>query len=417
MHIITYGTGHAHMKILGFTTARSDYDLMSELYRLMHFDDEIDLKLIVSGSHLSPQHGNTIKHIQDDGFNIVAAIDTLIVTDDSCASQLKTASNLLQAAIDIVQQEKPDLMIYAGDREDIIIYSMIAAFLKIPSIHFWAGDHTTDGCIDNVVRHAASKFSNFHFVALEQHRERLIKIGENPKRIYNIGSMALDRFVQCPSINKEHLLQTLQLPESFENYALLIFHPLHAEMAHYGQYLETIIQCVIDAGFSVCIGAPNTDPGYRAGFEVINRYREHPRCFYYENLERSLFISLYKNARFIIGNSSSGILEAASVPIPAINVGQRERDRYCESNVVFCSPEAEDITRSIKEVTSPCFQQQLRQVKNPYGDGHSAEKALQLIKQLPLSEFLLKAEDPLNPLTVDLPHAPLRHCAHLTNTD
>jgi UDP-N-acetylglucosamine 2-epimerase (non-hydrolysing)/GDP/UDP-N,N'-diacetylbacillosamine 2-epimerase (hydrolysing) len=403
MCIISHGTGHDHMKILGFTTARSDYDLMSGLYRLIHLDDDMDLKLIVSGCHLSPNHGNTIKHIQRDGFNIVAALDTLVTTDDSRASQLKTASNLLQAAIDVVQQEKPDLIIYAGDREDVIIYSMIAAFLKIPSIHFWAGDHTTDGCIDNVVRHAASKFSNFHFVALEQHRERLIKIGENPKRIYNIGSMALDRFVQCPAINKQQLLQTLQLSELFDHYALLIFHPLHSEIAHYGEYLETIIQCVIAAGLSVCIGAPNTDPGYLAGFEVINRYREHPCCFYYENLERSQFISLYKHAQFIIGNSSSGILEAASVPIPAINVGKRERNRYCESNVVFCSPDAEDITRTIKKVTSSCFQQQLRHVKNPYGEGHSAEKALQLIKQLPLSEFLLKDEDPL---MLDAPSVP-----------
>ncbi len=382
------------MKILAFSSTRADYDLMCDLYRLLHQDTAIDFRLLVSGAQLSKQHGDGIRHIEQEGFKRLATLETL-AAEDTKRGQLQTASHLLAQSIEPIAAFNPDLVLYVGDREDIIVYAMIAGYLQIPAIHFWSGDHASDGNIDNITRHAASKFANLFFVSLEQHKQRLIAMGEQARRIFCVGSMALDSFRQSEPVEKTALKQQLGLPQDFGEYALLIFHPLPSEKQHYGDHFKTIIESVLAKGYSLCISAPNTDPGNSAAFEVIEHYQQHPNCFYYENINRNAFISMYQHAKFIIGNSSSGIVEAASIPIAAVNVGQRQRGRYCEDNVIFCDINAAAIGDAIATIETDAFNQHLATMNNPYGDGRSAKRAYELIKTLHLKDYLVKSEDPL----------------------
>ncbi len=383
------------MKILALTAARSEYDLLSPLFKLLNQDSQIDFKLLVAGSHLSKTYGYSVKEIENDQFPILCKFETLI-DSDSKQSRLKTASILLQNSIDIIANFAPDLLLYCGDREDVLLGGMLSNYLEIPSVHFWGGDHTTDGHTDNPVRHATSKLSSVHMVSHEQHRNRLIKIGEKEERIFYVGSIALDKFLQHTSCSKQEIRDKFNIKAGFDEFALVIYHPVNQELNHYAQNFINLLNALKKNNICAFISAPNTDPGNKAGLEIIAQYKDDPGFCYIKNLPRDIFLSIYKNAKFIIGNSSSGILEAASVPIPAINILPREQDRLAAHNVVYCQPSFEDISDAINKVYSADFLESIKEMKNPYGDGHSAQRAYQLIKQLNFKEFLYKKEDPLN---------------------
>ncbi|MBF0159890.1 MAG: UDP-N-acetylglucosamine 2-epimerase (hydrolyzing) [Magnetococcales bacterium] len=383
-------------RFLAVTGSRADYDLMSVLYRQMQQDPSLELRLLVCGSHLSPTFGHTITQIRQDGLTILAAMETLLDSDSS-SSRLKSAAIFLQGATDIVASYRPDAILYPGDREEVIMAALLGAYLEIPTVHFFGGDHTCDGHVDNPVRHATSKLSSYHFVALEQHRQRLLRMGEAQERIFTIGSVALDKFVQHQPLSLDGIREALSgcgktIGDAF---ALVIFHPVAAEKEQAGHYFENILAELRQRHIQAFIGAPNSDAMNRAIFAVAKRYEQDDHFIFYRSLPRDLFLSIYKHSRFIIGNSSSGILEAASVPIPAINVGLRQQGRHAGVNVIFCGSSRQEIGHAIDQATSPLFLDSLRTLSNPYGDGHSSHKALALLKQLDFSSSMDKREDAL----------------------
>lgn len=381
-------------KILAITSIRSDYDLMSELYKLLNKDLDIELKLLVSGAHMSPSYGKTIDLINKDGFDILLKLETLI-DSDSNVSRIKTASLLLQNSIDVIDHYGPDLIIYGGDREDVIIGGMIGGYLEIPTIHFFGGDHVKDGHFDNPIRHATSKLSCIHMVSLEQHKKRLMRMGENPARIYNIGSIALDKFRKHKACSKNEIKQFFNIKKGFDSFSLVIFHSVLEEKENSGVYFENILGALKNRNINAIVSAPNTDPGNRKIFEVIKNFEEDKNFVFYKSLEREIFLSVYKQSDFIIGNSSSGIVEASSIPLPAVNVGLRQVGRYAGDNVVFCNTDILSIEKAIEKVKSRDFLNTLYGFKNPYGDGNSSVRAYEIIKKTDFKKFLLKKEDPL----------------------
>jgi UDP-N-acetylglucosamine 2-epimerase (non-hydrolysing)/GDP/UDP-N,N'-diacetylbacillosamine 2-epimerase (hydrolysing) len=382
-------------KILGITTIRSDYDLLSGLYRLLDKDPEIDFRLLVAGAHLSHNYGHSIDLIRQDGFSILATIESLI-DGDSASSRLKTASILLQNSIDIVAAWSPDLIMYAGDREDVLIGAMIGVYLKIPTAHFFGGDHEKDGHSDTVVRHATSKLSTVHVVSIDEHRQRLIAMGESPARIFVAGNIALDKFLEHRPMTPKELFSRLPKDKELDGYALLIYHPVDAEKGDAGAYFQNILETLLEMKISVCASFPNTDPGNHTIIEVIRRYENHHRLWFYRNLERDLFLSLYKNACFLIGNSSSGIMEAASIPLGVVNVGLRQRGRLAGNNVVFCDSDRASIRQAVEKVLSPSMREQLCSIKNLYGDGYSCNRAYEFLKNADFRLICVKSEDPLD---------------------
>jgi len=381
-------------KILAFSSIRSDYDLMSPLYRLLHEDENIDFRIIVSGAHLSHSFGYSVDQIKKDGFNILLEIETLL-NSDTGLSRVKSASILLQSSLESIAKFSPDLMMYAGDREDVLMYSMIGGYLNIPTIHVFAGDHVEDGYIDNPIRHATSKLSTAHFVTLEEHRKRLIRMGEDSKRVFVTGNISLDKFVNFQPFSKTEIRSLFDVENSFNDFALVIFHPVTAEMENAGEYFRNILNNLDERNVNSFVSYPNVDPGNQKLVDVIEQYKDNKNFIFYKNLERDVFMSIYKHSNFIIGNSSSGICEAASLKIPAINVGLRQTGRYADKNIMFCGAGYKEIGVSIDKAVSKDFVNSLETLKNSYGDGNSANKAYDIIKSTDFKSMIAKIEDPL----------------------
>jgi UDP-N-acetylglucosamine 2-epimerase (non-hydrolysing)/GDP/UDP-N,N'-diacetylbacillosamine 2-epimerase (hydrolysing) len=381
-------------RILFFTSIRSDYDLLIPLLYKLKEDKDINLKLLVSGAHLSKTYGLSVERIYEDGFDILAEIETLI-DSDTRKSRIKSASLLLQNSIDIIAGFAPDLLMYAGDREDVIIASLIGGYLNIPTAHFYGGDHVIDGNIDNSVRHAASKLSSIHFVTLNQHKERLIRMGEEPERIFVIGNVSLDKLNTLKVMPRQKLASYFNLKILPEKYAILIYHPIISEVETAAIEFEEIIKALIVKGIYVFVSYPNIDAGNKQIIKVIDNYSSNPFIKSYKNLPREIFLNLYANSTFIIGNSSSGIMEAASFKKPVVNVGNRQIGRYADKNVLFVKGIRKEIEDGINIATSSEFQNSLTNLKNSYGNGNSSLMAYNIIKKTDFKNYIYKYKDPL----------------------
>jgi UDP-N-acetylglucosamine 2-epimerase (non-hydrolysing)/GDP/UDP-N,N'-diacetylbacillosamine 2-epimerase (hydrolysing) len=381
------------MKILALTSIRSDYDLLSSLHKLLHNDKNVDLKLLVSGAHLSREFGYTVQYIRQDGFDILLEIETLI-NSDTLKSKLKTASIFLLNSIDVISQYNPDVILYAGDREDVVIGGLLGTYLHIPTIHFYGGDHELAGHEDTVIRHATSKLSTYHFVSNKEHYDRLLSIGESQNRIYNIGSISLDRFKINKAYTKNKIIEFLSLTP-FENSSLLIYHPSPLALDDDSIVFENILKSLKSKNIFSFVSYPNTDSNKSKIINIIKKYRNDKNFYFFDNMDRDIFMSIFKMSLFIIGNSSAGIYEAAAIPIPAINVGRRQKGRMAGKNVVFCGVSNKEITATIEKVVSKNFLNSIKDIVNPYGDGESANRAYKLIKEIDLKGLVQKTEDPL----------------------
>jgi len=367
---------------------------MSGLFRSLHADPLVELKLFVSGAHLSPSFGSTVTYIEDDGFDILAKLETLI-DSNSLVGRLKTASLLLQGSIDAVANFAPDMILFAGDREDCLVGAMLGAYLAIPTVHFFGGDHAADGHVDNPVRHATSKLSTVHLAATEEHGERLRSLGEPDERIHVVGSVALDRFHNFNKLSLSDLREHFDLKHGFQKFALVIHHPITEEMNSAGGDLGRILDVLALEGIDAFVGYPNTDPGNKELIRVIEERSQQEGFCFYRSLSRDLFMSLYTRAEFLIGNSSSGISEAAMVPMGVVNVGQRQRGRSADRNVIFCDGATESIHDAICRVRSASFRRSLEGMSSHYGDGNSIPRVHRLLMNLDLESLRFKREDPL----------------------
>ncbi|WP_282041288.1 UDP-N-acetylglucosamine 2-epimerase [Halomonas alimentaria] len=384
------------MNVLGITSIRSDYDLTSELFKAILSHEGMDIKLLVSGAHLSPVYGFTIDQIKSDGLEILLEVESLISADTQSA-RLKSASVLLMSSIDAIKAYQPDLIIYSGDREDVLIGAMLGSFLGIPTLHLFGGDHAEDGHIDNPVRHATSKLSTVHFVSTDEHRQRLISIGESQDRIFVTGSIALDKFFNEPWIELSQLLPevTGKIKNKDKPFAILIFHPIGPEKDLVHEYMSNAVSALKNNGYHIFLSLPNSDPGNYLIQDFIGTVKEDPDISVYKSLPRSVFVNLMRHSDLMVGNSSAGILEAPSLKLPAVNIGDRQRGRLCAGNVVFCGGEFSEIDSAVKEVNSTEFKESLKSLVNVYGDGCSVEKSLKLISSIDFSSMLAKKEDPL----------------------
>jgi len=381
-------------KILALTMIRSDYDLMSPLYQLLHDDKTIDLQLLVGGAHLSETFGYTVKQIENDAFNILIRVESLLDANSKNA-RIKSFSILLQNSIDAISAFKPDLILYAGDREDVMIGAMIGGYLEIPTLHFFGGDHVNDGHIDNPIRHAASKLSTAHFVTLDQHKQRLISMGEVSKRIFVTGNISLDKFVTFTPLSKTEIKYNFNIEDGFDSFALMIFHPTLQDNDKPEVIFENILKTLKEKKIHTFVSYPNVDPGNYDIRKVIEKYSQDKNFVFYKNLDRDMFLSIYKQSDFILGNSSSGVCEAASIAIPALNIGTRQIGRYTEENVIFTDSTLSAIKEGIDKVSNDEFQMSVKNMKNPYGDGSSALQAYEIIKNKNFKSMLLKTEDAL----------------------
>lgn len=379
-------------KIIAISGARSEYDLLYSVYNSLSNDPDIDFGIIITGPNLSETFGYTAKNIEADNFKIVGRIFSLVDSNqkigriNSIGLQIPSLANLLYF-------EKPDIVLVAGDREESISVTMTCAYLDIPVAHFFGGDIAKDGNIDNSVRYAASKFAHIHFPTLEQHKQTLLKLGENEERIFVVGNPALDRLISTPYEPVEKVFEKLGCNEkAIGEYCVLIQHSIITQVDSQKEHIRITLESILDSNYHCFINYPNSDAGFdeiiKAYLEYSNKYPEKFTLF--KNLDRTPYINMLRNAKFLIGNSSSGIVEVASLGLPAINVGERQKGRIHGDNVIFTDNNYDQINKAIIKIEKDKdFMNKVNRKINPYGDGKSTEKIVGILKEIKIDNDLI----------------------------
>ncbi len=377
-------------KILAVTGARSEYDILFPILERLNADEAFDLGIIVTGAHLSATYGNTIKNIESDGFTILKRISNLVERDRKIDRIISLGNQIVPLA-EAFEEIEPDIVLVVGDREEAISVSITAAYMDIAVAHIAGGDIAKDGNIDNSVRYATSKFAHIHFTILPEHRQTLLKLGEDDWRIHVVGNPALDRFVSTPLLTREELSQSLSFDITADKYCVLIQHPIITEVEETEHHINQTLEAIHDSGLKCFINYPNSDAGNHAIIRAYEKASEqNEKIYLFKNMNRLEYVNVLRHAACLIGNSSSGIIEAPSFNLPVVNVGSRQRGRVQAGNVIFVDYNKNEILSAIeKSINDQKYILQVNNISNPYGDGHSAEKIVSVLKSVQLSSELI----------------------------
>ena len=378
-------------KIIAISGARSDYDLLFSVYEKLNNDDRFDFSIIITGPNLSDKYGYTAQYIENDGFKIAGRVFNLIDSNQKIGRIISIGTQI-PALANLLFHEQPDIVLVAGDREEAITVTMTCAYMDIVVAHFFGGDIAKDGNIDNSVRYAASKFAHIHFPSLPQHRETLLKLGENAHRIFVVGNPALDRLLMVSKLSKQTIFDVLNAKKKIENYCVLIQHPIITQIEKQSEHIRATLDALLDSDLHCFINYPNSDAGSLEIIEACKEYSEkYPDRFtLFQNLDREIYVNLLCHAEFLLGNSSSGIVEVASLGLPAINIGERQRERIHGNNVVFVDNERKHILEAIKFVQNDQkFLEEVRRNYNPYGVGKSADMVVAILADIVIDDALI----------------------------
>ena len=368
------------------TSSRADY---SHLYWPLHDlarHEDVDLKLIVLGAHLSPQFGETVKEIEKDGFPIAARLECLL-SSDTDVGMAKTLGVAVLSLADLLGQMRPDLLLLIADRYEMLAPAAVALTLRIPIAHIEGGE-ISEGAIDDAVRNALTKMSHIHFTSTEAARARVIAMGEEPWRVHRAGAPSLDHLRRSRLLDVRELEQRLELDLQRPT-VVVAYHPVTI-VRDTTQEADSLFAALREVDAQILFCYPNADAGSHALLERTRAFlstRSDARVFV--NLDSVTYWSLLRQVALLIGNSSSGIMEAASFALPVVNVGFRQKGRERARNVLDAEPETKAILTKIAEAMSREFRESLAGMTNPYGDGHASEKIVQVLTTVPLSEELI----------------------------
>lgn len=342
---------------------------------------DFDVQLIVSGTHLSEQFGHTVDAIEKDGFRIAARIPMDLSSDapEAIAASIGQLAGPLAAALNELQ---PDLVLVVGDRLELLAAALAALALRVPVAHVSGGD-VTEGALDNQVRHAMTQLSHVHFVAMEEHAERLRLMGEEAWRVHVTGDPALDFLKTTPLLSREELAESLKI-ELKTPLAIFTHHPTTLGQTDATTEIQTVLAGLEDFQGTILITAPNADAGGKAIAERLQTYAtERPGTHFFESLGQLRYYSTLRHADVMIGNSSGGIWETPSFALPTVNIGDRQKGRLQAANVIDAPCRKEEIAAALRQALAPEFRASLRGMKNPYGDGNAGERALTVLRALP----------------------------------
>jgi UDP-hydrolysing UDP-N-acetyl-D-glucosamine 2-epimerase len=373
------------------TSSRADY---SHLYWPLHDlaqHPDVELKLIVLGAHLAPQFGETVKEIEKDGFPIAARLECLL-SSDTDVGMAKTLGVAVLALADLLGQMRPDLLLLIADRYEMLAPASVALTLRIPIAHIEGGE-ISEGAIDDAVRNALTKMSHIHFTSTEGARARVVAMGEEPWRVYRAGAPSLDHLRRSRLFDVQELEERLRVSLQIRT-VVVAYHPVTI-VRDTTQEADSLFAALDNVDAQILFCYPNSDAGSHALMQRTRDFlatRSDARV--YVNLDAVTYWSLLRHAALLIGNSSSGIMEAASFALPVVNVGFRQKGRERARNVLDAEPETNAILARIEEGMSSEFRASLAGMANPYGDGHAAEKIVQVLTSTPLSGELLVKHAP-----------------------
>lgn len=369
------------------TTSRADYGLLCPLIKRLKDDEAFDPELIVTGSHLSAAHGMTIDQIQADGYEKCGIVEAMVSSDTESGICEAMASGLKRFS-SIYSEGKPDLIIVLGDRYELWPACISAVVYKIPIAHIHGGE-ATFGAIDECIRHSVTKMSSLHFPSIDLYAKRIIQMGEEPERVFTVGALGIDNIREMELMSLEELNAFTGVDFS-HNTALMTYHPVTLDEYETGAgQTEEILRALISfKELNVLITAPNMDTGYQSIFNIIQHYAERypTRIKLVRSLGQRAYLSSLKYAGLMVGNSSSGIIESASFRLPVVNVGDRQAGRFKPSNVIDCECTEDSVKAAVRKAISEEFTASISDLKNPYGDGDTAEKIIQVLKQVDLTD-------------------------------
>jgi UDP-N-acetylglucosamine 2-epimerase (non-hydrolysing)/GDP/UDP-N,N'-diacetylbacillosamine 2-epimerase (hydrolysing) len=376
------------MRTIGVVTgARSDYGGLLPILKRIVTDSELELLLFVTGMHLSPEFGLTVRVIEADGFHISERVDMLVASDTPQAISKSIGLGVLGFS-QAYSRTCPDLLLVMGDRFETLAAVIAALPYTIPVAHI-SGGEITEGVIDDAIRHSITKMSHLHFVAMNEYRDRIIQMGEEPWRVTVTGEPGLDRLKGIPLFAPAELKKITGL--SLSPAPLLVtFHPLTLEPGETEISILALLSALEELSMPVIFTYPNADTGGHIIIEQIEQFvQTHPNARVLVSLGAQGYASLMNYSAAMLGNSSSGIIEAATFDLPVVDIGDRQRGRVRGQNVVHAEADRESILRAARTALSPSFRRNLRSLKNPYGDGNAAQRIMEVLKTTPLGRDLL----------------------------
>jgi GDP/UDP-N,N'-diacetylbacillosamine 2-epimerase (hydrolysing) len=377
-------------KICVVTGTRAEYGLLYWLMKEIQSNNELELQLIVTGMHLSPEFGLTYREIEKD-FKIDRKIEMLLSSDSSIGISKSMA--LAQISFSEVYDDlKPDILIVLGDRYEIFSAVSAAMITQIPIAHLHGGE-TTEGAFDESIRHSITKMSHLHFTASEEYKKRVIQLGEEPVRVFNVGGLGVENIKRLKLLSREDFEESINFKLNKRN-IIVTFHPVTLEKSTAKEQFQELLDAIDELkATNIILTKANSDTGGRVINKMIDEYvnKNSEKSIWFTSLGQLRYLSALQYMDAMIGNSSSGLLEAPSFKIATINIGDRQKGRLKAKSVIDCTSSKRSILNAIEKSYSSKFKELLNEVKNPYGDGYSSKKIIKELKKINLENILKKS--------------------------
>jgi UDP-hydrolysing UDP-N-acetyl-D-glucosamine 2-epimerase len=374
-------------KILYITGNRADYGFMQPVLKKIHVHPSLDLEVVVTGMHIMEEFGNTITIIENDGFKIHKICAKF---DSSPGSVINFLSAFLEKLVETIEKIHPDIVLVAGDRAEMLGGAIVASYCSVPIAHVSGGDVTST--IDEHVRHAITKLANIHFPYTRKSAERIFKMGEDRWRIHTVGSPGVYQMLHQKLTPKNELVKQYHLDFS-RPYLLMIQHPVTLESDDAAEQIRRTLSAIAEMDLQTILVYPNADAGGLAMIKIIREFAQDPNIRPFKSIPSQDFFSLMKNAGAMIGNSSSGIVEAPSYHLPVINIGSRQAGRERGKNVLDVGYDSNEIGRAIRTALfDENFKTSLQTSKNPYYRGDSASKIADVLASVVIDRKLLQKQ-------------------------
>ena len=377
-------------KICVVTGTRAEYGLLYWLMKEIEADKELQLQLIVTGMHLSPEFGLTYKEIEKE-FKIDKKIEMLLSSDTSIS--ISKSMGLAQISFAEAYEElKSNIVVVLGDRYEIFSATSAAMIARIPIAHLHGGE-TTEGAFDESIRHSITKMSHLHFTATQEYKNRVIQLGEHPSKVFNVGGMGIENIKRLKLLNKEEFEKSIEFKLNKKN-ILVTFHPVTLENSTAKEQFQELLDAIDELEYTnIIFTKANSDTNGRIINQMIDEYvaKNYHKSIGFISLGQQRYLSALQYVDAVVGNSSSGLLEAPSFKIGTINIGDRQKGRIKAESVINSEVNKTSILKSFSKLYSKAFQDLIEESKNPYGDGIASRKIIEIIKNEDLRNILKKS--------------------------
>lgn len=378
-------------KICIYTSSRAEYGLLRGVLQKIAIEPTLQMQILVSGMHLSPEFGMTVQEIRADGFEPDEIIEILLSSDTPTAI-CKSMGLAMIGYGEAIERLKPDVVLLLGDRFETFCMAAAAQVCRVQLAHIHGGE-TTEGAIDEAFRHSITKMSHLHFASCEEYRQRIIQLGEDPDRVFNVGALGVENIRRMALMTRSELSEAIGF-NLVKPHFLVTFHPVTLEKETSEEQFRSLLDALDSfPEYNVIFTKANADTDGRVINRLIDEYAgtQPERCLAVTSLGVHRYLSAMKHATAVIGNSSSGIVEASSFKIPTVNIGDRQKGRVRAESVMDCEPAAISITSSIRKAISPEFHEVLKFVKNPYEQAGTAVRIVEKITLFRHAELMKKS--------------------------